>query len=201
MEYTTHQKYQIMRQLLLYQLDNGIASYNYYIEICDKLGITLQEQYGDSRDKKKKPALKSLKTGKREKRKDPLNEHDPLNWYKGHEPSKEKLRLYVKFIKTVYPNFKFLDSSHAEYIQIGFNFTRFSMGELNASSKKFLSRAKNLDGAIFVSDPYKDEAIKSGFLEFLAIRRVAASPFCSLIDLSYCLPIRLQMASHLLKII
>lgn len=177
MEYTTHQKYQIMRQLLLYQLDNGIASYNYYIEICDKLGIALQEEYGDRRDKKKKPALKNPKTGRREKRKDPFNERDPLNWYEGHEPSKEKLRLYVKFIKTVYKNFKFVDSTHAEYIQIGFNFSRFSLGELSASSKKFLSRAKNLDGAIFVSDPYIDKTFKRGFLEFIAIRRVAASPF------------------------
>lgn len=147
---------QIKNNLRKYAAVNHIHDENYHVEIKCKLGI--------SPDDKR------------------LHSSDPRHWLKSkgrHKPNDNKLDLYVRFIKKVYPEFEFSDNRVNDYIAIGLTLARFSKTDNGLGEVELKKRSKVLDRKFFWNGTYKDKSLPDGFLSYdlMSFRWLTTTPF------------------------
>lgn len=157
---TPSEKLQLQEALIKYKQTHGIKGQHYWLTILEKLDLPTEKRVVDGEEIK--PAL---------------HERDPRNWITdGIEPGPEKLGIYLDFIRSVNPDFKFRGSLTEEYIQIGLTLARFSVGQAAADDPKLHRQAKNLSGSLFLSKSYQ-ESDDYDFCRVLFLQAVPGSPF------------------------
>lgn len=156
---TPSQKLQLKQALERYFLEYKPRWCHYHVDIKEALGIPTADTC--------------------------LHQRDPVNWIKdGIEPSKPRLILYERFIKTIYPDFEFLPEELSEDIDLGLALARFTGCKDQIYSTDACKKAFFLSGKVYVESKFWDEDRPAGhLLTFSAFRFIPGTPFLRVVQI------------------
>ena len=154
---TPTEKSQLKKALLKYYFENRPRWYHYEVQIKQKLGI-------DDNDKC-------------------LHERDPRNWIiDGMEPNREKLAIYERFIRAVYPDFEFQDALIAEQVELGMALARFTNTEKQILDKDSCHYAAQYDGKLYIEELFWDDIRpEKNLFSLVQLRHILGTPFLAVL--------------------
>lgn len=122
---------QIAEALLLYQSKHNIKWAGFKDEILASDGVPSKERHKDKR----------------------LSKSDPRHWIVyNHEPTEDKMKLYLQFVFDKFKPFHFNVNRNDDYISIGHTIARFAEGSAKWKNHDFKLNVRTLTNRVFTSE-------------------------------------------------